>query len=156
MNLFIARDKTAFELQPHTHSRLPVTSKQNLCWDDCYSQELTSTSPLQSGRHWVLWRLNGSESFICKIKHLTCIKESASVDNVSKNSCKKFIVKRLWKAIWDAHTFFPLSWGCCSDFCQNKRILAQPLYQQLRHRELADWQKSIPKHVHVNVGTVYQ
>ena len=34
--------------------------------------------------------------------------------------------------------------------------MAPPLHQELRHRELADWQKSIPKHVHVNVGTVYQ
>ena len=33
--------KRTFELQPHTHSQLPSTSKQNLCRDDRQSQLLT-------------------------------------------------------------------------------------------------------------------
>ena len=65
----------------------------------------------------------------CKIKHKTCIKLK--------------IPSQQWKAIWDVSTSsFPLSWGCCSDFCQIKMILAQPVYQELIYGELADWQKS--------------
>ena len=66
------------------------------------------------------------------------------------------ICSQQWKAIWDVDTTsFPLSWGCCSDFCQIRMILAESGYQELRY--VADRQKVIvPKqflrmYLHVQV-----
>ena len=96
MNLFIARDKTAFELQPHTHSWLPVTSKQNLhvCWDDCYSQELTSKNrwyyaPVLTSKYAI--RL---QTFTCYI-HIYAIMFSAELNTFRVDQVNRQIDNRI-------------------------------------------------------------